>query len=64
MYIETMNAMTKELDLKRYGQLLAKAVPRVIRTEEENERALVIVESLLSRTGRPRKTNCSICWST
>lgn len=44
-----MNTTTEELDLKRYGRLLAKAVPRVIRTEEENERALAIVESLMEK---------------
>jgi HTH-type transcriptional regulator/antitoxin HigA len=44
-----MNTTAEELDLKRYGRLLAKAVPRVIRTEEENERALAIVESLMEK---------------
>jgi HTH-type transcriptional regulator/antitoxin HigA len=47
--VEAMNATAEELDLKRYGRLLAKAVPRVIRTEEENERALAIVESLMEQ---------------
>jgi HTH-type transcriptional regulator/antitoxin HigA len=37
------------MDLKRYGRLLAKAVPRVIATEEENERAIEIVESLMGK---------------
>ena len=37
------------MDLKRYGRLLAKAVPRVIATEEENERAIEIVESLMQK---------------
>ncbi|MFN3323399.1 MAG: type II toxin-antitoxin system HigA family antitoxin [Bryobacteraceae bacterium] len=44
-----MNTTAEELDLKRYGRLLAKAVPRVIRTEGENERALAIVESLMEK---------------
>ena len=44
-----MKTTAEELDLKRYGRLLAKAVPRVIRTEEENERALAIVESLMEQ---------------
>jgi hypothetical protein len=42
-----MGSSTASLDLRRYGRLLAKAVPRVIASEEENERALAIVESLI-----------------
>jgi HTH-type transcriptional regulator/antitoxin HigA len=34
-------------DVARYGQLLAEATPRVIRTEEENERALAIIRRLM-----------------
>jgi HTH-type transcriptional regulator/antitoxin HigA len=33
-------------DEKRYGQLLADAAPRVIQTEQENERALAIIRKL------------------
>lgn len=44
-----MNIAMQGLDLKRYGRLLAKAAPRVIKPEEENERALAIVESLLKK---------------
>jgi HTH-type transcriptional regulator/antitoxin HigA len=44
-----MGSLTASIDLKRYGRLLAKAVPRVITTEEENERALAIVESLMEK---------------
>jgi hypothetical protein len=46
-----MEAMTtiENLDLNRYGRLLARAVPKVIETEEENERALAVVESLLEK---------------
>ena len=47
--MEAMNATIEELDLKRYGRLLARAVPKVIKTEEENDRALVIVESLMKK---------------
>jgi HTH-type transcriptional regulator/antitoxin HigA len=35
--------------VKHYGRLLAKAVPRVIGTEEEHGRALAIVESLMEK---------------
>ena len=44
--------VTATIDAKRYGRLLAKAAPRVIRTDEEHERALGIVESLLEKGER------------
>jgi len=44
-----MGSLTATIDEKRYGRLLAKAAPRTIRTEEENERALAIVESLMEK---------------
>jgi HTH-type transcriptional regulator/antitoxin HigA len=44
-----MTTLTTDIDLKRYGRLLAKAVPTVIRNEEENERILGIVESLMAK---------------
>ena len=44
-----MSTTIEDLDLKRYGRLLARAVPKVIKTEEENERALAIVESLMKK---------------
>ena len=37
------------IDAKRYARLVAKAAPRVIRTEEENDRALAIVETLMEK---------------
>ena len=37
------------LNVKAYGKLLAKFAPRVIQTEQENENALAIVESLMAR---------------
>ena len=37
------------IDAKRYARLVAKAAPRVIRTEEENDRALAIVEALMEK---------------
>ena len=36
-------------DVKRYGQLLAQATPRVIQTEEENERALTLIKKLMEK---------------
>jgi len=47
-----MGSLTASIDLKRYGRLLAKAVPRVIGTEEENARALAVVESLMEKGER------------
>ena len=47
-----MGSLTESINVKRYGQLLAKTVPRVIKTEEENERALAIVESLMEKGER------------
>jgi HTH-type transcriptional regulator/antitoxin HigA len=47
--MEAMSTTIEHLDLKRYGRLLARAVPKVIKTEEENERALAIVESLMEK---------------
>ncbi len=44
-----MTTISQDLDLKRYGHLLAKAVPQTIKTEAENDRMLAIVESLLSK---------------
>ena len=47
-----MGSLTETIDEKRYARLLAKAVPRVIRTEAENGRALAIVESLIEKGER------------
>jgi HTH-type transcriptional regulator/antitoxin HigA len=47
-----MGSLTATIDLKRYGRLLAKAAPRVIATEEENGRAIAIVESLVQKGER------------
>jgi HTH-type transcriptional regulator/antitoxin HigA len=47
--MEAMSATVEDLDLKRYGRLLARAVPKIIKTDEENERALAIVESLMEK---------------
>jgi len=47
-----MGSLTATIDVKRYGRLLAKAVPRVITTEEENARTIAIVESLMEKGER------------
>ena len=45
-----MGAVT--LDSRRYARLLAKAVPKVIETDEENERMLAQAEELMDRGQR------------
>lgn len=42
--------MTITFDLNIYSSLLSKYQPRIIKTEEENEIFLEVVEELLSRT--------------
>lgn len=39
----------RALNSKKYGQLLARALPKAIETEKENERALEIVNELMSK---------------
>lgn len=41
--------MVLTIDERRYGRLLAKALPAVIRTEEENEKNLCQIEALMDR---------------
>ena len=47
-----MGTLIGTIDEKRYAKLLAKAAPRVIKTEEENGRALATVESLMEKGER------------
>ena len=47
-----MGSLAETIDTKRYARLLAKVAPRVIRTEEENDRALAMVESLMEKGER------------
>ena len=44
-----MSTIAAQIDMRRYGRLLAKAAPTVIRSEEENDRMLGIVESLMAK---------------
>ena len=43
------------LNPKKYGQLLARALPRAIKTEKENQRMLELVDELMSK-GEDRLT--------
>jgi HTH-type transcriptional regulator / antitoxin HigA len=42
--------ISNEIRADRYGNLLAEYQPRIIKTEEENERFLAIVEDLMHRS--------------
>lgn len=44
-----MTVTRRKLNTAKYGQLLLEALPRPIETEEENERALAIVNELMSK---------------
>jgi hypothetical protein len=44
-----MSASLTDLDTKRYGRLLAKALPAVVKSEAENDRMLAIVEGLMAK---------------
>jgi HTH-type transcriptional regulator/antitoxin HigA len=44
-----MSTTTVDLDAKRYGRLLAKVLPGVIRAESENSRMLAIIDGLMAK---------------
>lgn len=44
-----MIGVTTTINSRQYGRLLSKALPTIIRTEEENERALSLVEKLFAK---------------
>ena len=44
-----MKSSVLELDPKRYGRLVARKLPAVIRTEAENERLIAELEELEQR---------------
>jgi HTH-type transcriptional regulator / antitoxin HigA len=46
---ETMRNSALAIDPKRYGRLLARKLPAVVRTEEENERLIAELEELDGR---------------
>jgi HTH-type transcriptional regulator/antitoxin HigA len=47
--METMSTATIDLDTRRYGRLLARALPTVIKSEDENNRMLAIIEDLMAK---------------
>lgn len=44
-----MNTTASRIDGKKYGRLLSRALPSVIKTEAENDRAILIVEKMLAK---------------
>ena len=44
-----MSAVTQTINPQAYGRLLAKAQPTVIKSEEENNRLLALVEQLMAK---------------
>jgi len=44
-----MSTVLIDLDTKRYGRLLARALPAVVKSEDENDRILAIVEGLMAK---------------
>ena len=49
--------MTLTFNPDKYSELLVKYQPKLIRTEEENEKALAIVEELMHRSNRTTEEN-------
>lgn len=49
--------MTLTFNSEKYKELLTKYQPRLIKTEEENEKALAIVEELMHRNNRTLEEN-------
>ena len=47
-----MNASTTKIDQKKYGRLLSSALPSIIKTEAENDRAILVVEKMLAKGAR------------
>ncbi len=44
-----MISVTAKVNPKKYGRLLSSTLPTIIKTEEENDRAILIVEKLLAK---------------
>lgn len=44
-----MIRVAENVNPQKYGRLLSKTLPTIIKTEEENDRAILIVEELLAK---------------
>jgi len=47
-----MIRVAEKINPQKYGRLLSKTLPTIIKTEEENDRAILIVEELLAKGGK------------
>src|SRR5437868_3962185 len=47
--MERMISVATNINSQRYGRLLSQALPTIIKTEEENDRALLLVEKLFAK---------------
>lgn len=47
-----MISVAEKVNPQKYGKLLSKTLPMIIKTEEENDRAILIVEQLLEKGDR------------
>ena len=47
-----MITVAEKVNPQKYGRLLSKTLPTIIKTEEENDRAILIVEELLAKGGK------------
>ena len=47
-----MITIASKIDPQKYGKLLSHALPAIIKTEEENDRAILIVEKLLAKESK------------
>jgi len=50
--MEIMITVAEKVNPQKYGRLLSKTLPTIIKTEEENDRAILIVEELLAKGGK------------
>jgi len=47
--MERMITVAEKVNPQKYGKLLSETLPTIIKTEEENDRAILIVEDLLAK---------------
>jgi HTH-type transcriptional regulator / antitoxin HigA len=47
--VEDMIRVAEKLNPQKYGKLLSKTLPTIIKTEEENDRAISLVSDLLAK---------------
>ncbi|MGI8668668.1 MAG: hypothetical protein ACR2J3_02345 [Aridibacter sp.] len=47
--MEKMITISSNINQQRYGKLLSDTLPSVIKTKEQNDRAILVVENLLAK---------------